>query len=175
LQFVADSVQKFNSIEDLAHTLDSEIIEIQQNITQYSDLIGQKIRSSTEVSSDDPDLLELKEKIEGAEPKKKRRSKRHQKTLWFDYDDLKIFDGLGDKGEIEIYFKACENLKERLHQTKHLRESLGTLMSKGLRKDLPLLASLQSSGEFEMVFLKTAEQKKKFKFNANYRLQAQTS
>lgn len=65
-------VEKFNSIHSLKINLENEITDIEFAIKEYSTLLGEKIRTNEEFSSEDPDFLELKAKLDGDTDKKIR-------------------------------------------------------------------------------------------------------
>ena len=56
-------IERFNSIHSLKSNLEREIEDIQEKIQDYSNMLGEKIRSNEESSADDPDFLALKAKF----------------------------------------------------------------------------------------------------------------
>jgi len=107
-----------------------QIQEVEKKIDDFSKLIGEKIRIGQEQDTQDSEFNELKEKLQGEDPKNKKNSKDKKKTKskqkndkWFDLDGVQIYNEMGLKGELELYFNANELLKEHLvfHLQYHLR------------------------------------------------------
>lgn len=169
-----NTIQKFDSVKDLHGYIEKVITDLNKKISEYSDIVGRKIRDSNESFQDDAAFQEIKEKIEGKEdPKKKKKQKKGQNPFWFIVEDVKIFDGVGERGEIEIYFKAIENLKSELERHEKIKSSLDSLLSKGLKEDMPVLVCSQANDEFEMVFLNKSKGRKKFQFKSSFQVNIQ--
>ena len=78
-----------------------QIQEVEKKIDDFSKLIGEKIRIGQEQDTQDSEFNELKEKLQGEDPKNKNKKKksRHQKNdKWFELDGVQIYNEMGLKG-----------------------------------------------------------------------------
>jgi hypothetical protein len=159
-------ITHFRTIEDLQSSLGKELDDLKKKSDEYSKLVGEKLREDTVNNS--ADLAELREKLEGPiDPKKKKVvKKRDQKTSWHNMGEILVYDGVGLKGELELYFKALETIKLKIEKVQKAKESVDSLVSKGLKKDLGCVILIGSDLSFEMALIKTAEPKAKFSFSA---------
>lgn len=161
-----EKIMHFYTIEELQSFLANDLEELKKESDGYSKIIGEKLRERTDDNA--TDLAELKEKLEGpADPKKKKPvKKKDQKANWHNLDAVSIYDGIGVKGELELYFKASEELKLRIDKLQKVKESVDGLVSRGLKKDLGCVALLNKDLLFEMAFVKSDKPKTKFSFKA---------
>ncbi len=77
--------------EDIA----SQIQEVEKKIDDFSKLIGEKIRIGQEQDTQDSEFNELKEKLQGADPKnknKKKKSRNQKNDKWFELDGVQIYN-----------------------------------------------------------------------------------
>ncbi len=159
-------VMHFNSIADLQNHFTKDLEDLKKKFNEYSELTGSKLRAGTEENS--AELAELKEKLDGpSDPKKKKAvKKKDQKSNWRNIDEVSVYDGIGIKGELELYFKALEATKLKIDKVQKIIESLNGLVSRGLKKDLGCVALLNNDLSFEVVFMKANAPKAKFSFKA---------
>jgi hypothetical protein len=166
-------IMHFHTMEEAQLFLTSSLEELKKKSDEYSQLIGEKLRENT---SDNPaELAELKEKLEGpADPKKKKTvKKKDQKANWHSFGTILVYDGMGVKGELELYFKALEATKLKIDKVQKAKEAMDDLLSKGLKKDLGCALLLNNDLTIEMVFRKTAEPKAKFSFKSIFNVEAE--
>jgi len=165
-------IKRFRSVEQMQSKLEHSIKETQKEIDEYSIIIGDKLRA--EPNSDDPEFAELKEKLkeptidskDKKQQKKKPAKKKDQKTHWIDMEALSVYDEIGTKAEIEIYFRALDVLKTKMENMKKSKESIDSLLSKGLKKDLGCLVLAKNNLPHEVVFLKANDLKDRFNYKA---------
>jgi len=165
-------IRRFRSVEQMRSKLEHGIKETQKEIDEYSVIIGDKLRA--EPHSDDPEFAELKEKLkepttdskDKKQQKKKPAKTKNQKTHWLDMEALSVYDEIGTKAEIEIYFRALDELKTKMENMKKSKESIDNLLSKGLKKDLGCLVLTKNNLPHELVFLKIDALKDRFNYKA---------
>ena len=125
-------IERFNSVNSLKISLETEIEDTELVIKEYSNLLGEKIRTNEESSADDPELLELKARLDGGSsdgkskdkkskdkkpkdkkskdkkpektksPDKKKKSKKGVSDKWYNHDEILEYNGIGLKGELEL-------------------------------------------------------------------------
>lgn len=200
-------VERFNSVNAVKRNLEKEIEEAESTISEYSNLLGEKIRINEADSSDDPEFLALKEKLgvelndkpskkktdvksdvdeesdeeadgkksDGKKPdekknrEKKKKSKRKTSDKWYNLDEvILVYNGIGLKGELELYFKAIEELKARLENLKRTLVTLNNVLEKGLKEDMGCIVFRGAEGILELAFLKSAGVRKKFSHKSIY-------
>ena len=169
--------------------LEKEIEETEQSIDEYSNILGDKIRINEELSKDDPEFLELKSKLDNnpADKKKadakddsknKKIEKKHiekpkkpskkDTQHWYNLDQIMVYNGIGLKGELELYFKAIDELKSKLETLQRTLSALNNIIEKGLREDMACIAFQGASGPLQISFLKTGDIRKNFSFKSIY-------
>jgi len=188
-------IRKYKTVNALKSNLEKEIEEVGQIISEYSNILGEKIRTNEEISKDDPEFLELKSKLEGTEKKKsddtqtdsKNNSKNNKKTPdkktpekskksskkdsspnWYNLDHIMIYNGIGLKGELELYFKAIDELKSKQENLERTLSALKNIMEKGLKEDMACIVFLGSSGPLQISFIKSSDIRKNFSFKSIY-------
>ena len=191
-------IEKFNSVNSLKINLEKEIEDTELIIQEYSNLLGEKIRSNEELASDDPDFLELKAKLDGGSPDvkskdkkskdvkskdkkskdkkpetkkssdKKKKSKKGVSDKWYNLNEILIYNGMGLKGELELYFKAIEELKSKRENLQRTLVSLNNVIEKGLKENMGCIAFKGTEGILEIAFLKSAGVRKNFSFKSIY-------
>ena len=170
----------FNSIEELKETIEKQIKNLDEKIELHSKLIGDKIR---EGEKDNPEeFSDLKEKLntensndknidkknsknKKSEPKKKK-SKKGESKNWIEYEILHLYNGVGSRGELELYFKSLEEMKIDSEKLKSVKDNLEKLMNSGIKKELGGVAYDNSNGTFELAFIKTETKREKFSFKS---------
>ena len=186
-------IEKFNSISLLKKSLEKEIEDTEFIINEYSNLLGEKIRSNEELALDDPEFLELKGKLDGSSPnessdskssdskssdskssdskkesKKRKRSKKGISDKWYDLNEVLVYNGMGLKGELELYFKTIEELKSKLDNLRRTILTLNNLIEKGLKKDMGCIAFRGIEGILQIAFLKSSGMRKTFSLKSKY-------
>lgn len=165
------TIIKFSSITELQTKLKKEIDTLQKKTDECSKVIGEKLRNVQ--TEDAKDLEEFKTMLDGPQDAKKKPIKKKESTMWKDINSLSIYDGIGLKGEIEIYFKSLEELKTKLEKLKKISESVDVLISKGFRKDLGVVAMLSGDLSFRISFLKNVSQRPKFAYKTIFEVEAE--
>jgi len=186
-------IHRYNTINALKSNLEKEIDETKQSINEYSDVLGNKIRTNDELSKDDPEFLELKSKLEGSpseknkpdvkieESKKSDKKKTERKTTekpkkpskkgsehWYNLEQIMIYNGIGLKGELELYFKAIDELKSKLDTLQRTLSALNNIIEKGLKEDMACITFQGADGLLHISFLKTSDIRKNFSFKSIY-------
>lgn len=160
-------IQSFRAVSELQKSLDGRIKTLKEESDKLSRLIGEKLRATD--TSDSSDLQELREKIEGGtnDPKKKKVTKKKgQKNNWYNLDAISIYDGMGLKGELEIYFKALEETKSELDRVTKVKQSVDDLVNRGVRKELGCVIIIGNEIPAEIAFFKTTTARKKFAYKS---------
>jgi len=191
-------IERFNSVTSLQISLEKEIEETQLVIQEYSNLLGEKIRSNQESSADDPEFLALKAKLDGgssddkskdkkskdkkskdkkakeekSETKKssdkKKKSKKGVSDKWYNLNEILVYNGIGLKGELELYFKAVDETKSKLENLHRTLASLNNVIEKGLKADMGCIAFKGTEGILEIAFLKPTGIRENFSFKSIY-------
>lgn len=166
-------IEQFKSIDQLKTVIDAQINNIQKKVDEYSKIIGEKIRISQESTQDDAGITSLKEKL-GEQPqdakKKKRTTKKQNENQWFDLDGLYVYNGIATKGEIELYFKASEELKTKLANLQKTKGSVENLVAKGLKNNVDCIGLQRPDSFYEIVFKKTQADQQLFKYHSNFEI-----
>ena len=172
-------ILRFNSIQELQESLDKRIKELDNKIELQSKLIGDKIREGEK--NNDEELSDLKAKLTPETSKDKKtddkksknkkttktkKSKKGQSENWIDYEGLHLYNGVGTRGELELYFKSLEEMKAESERLKNTRESLELLMKSGIKKELSGIGYEQLDGPYELAFIKTDTKREKFAFKS---------
>jgi len=210
-------IERFNSIKSLKLNLEKEITDTELIIKEYSNLLGEKIRTNEKSSSNDPDFLALKEKLEGSsfdnkskdnkskdnksqdnkskdnkskdnkskdnkskdnkskdkkqETKshdKKKKSKKGLSDKWFNLNEILIYNGMGLKGELELYFKAIDELKSKLENLQRIISTLNNVIEKGLKEEMGCIVFRGIEGILEIAFIKSTRNRENFSFKSIY-------
>jgi hypothetical protein len=184
-------IRRYNTIISLKSSLEKEIEETEQSINEYSNVLGDKIRINEEFSKDDPEFLELKSKLENnlvdkktdvkiddtknnnkKNPEKKiekpKKPSKKNSEHWYNLDQIMVYNGIGLKGELELYFKAVDELKTKLETLQRTLSALNNIIEKGLKEDMACIAFQGSNGPLQISFLKTSDIRKNFSFKSIY-------
>jgi len=196
-------IERFNSVNSLKISLEQEIEDVKLMIQDYSNLLGEKIRTNEESSADDPEFLALKAKLdEGTSddkskdkkskddkskdkkskdkkskdkkpeqtksPDKKKKSKKGVSDKWYNLNEILIYNGIGLKGELELYFKAIDELKAKLGNLQRTLASLNNVIEKGLKGDMGCIAFKGTEGILEIAFLKSIGVRENFSLKSIY-------
>jgi len=173
-------ISRFESIPELQKSLDVRIKDLNIKIDLQSKLIGDKIRDGEQNNTEE--LSDLKEKLNPANSKdkkdddkksknkkttnKKKKSKKGQSENWIDYEGLHLYNGVGTRGELELYFKSLEEMKTESERLTNTRDSLEQLMKSGIKKELAGVGYEQDNGPYELAFIKTDSKREKFSFKS---------
>jgi len=186
-------IERFNSIKSLKVNLENEITDTELIIKEYSNLLGEKIRANEESSADDPDFLALKEKLQGGSsdnkskdkkskdkkskdkkeetkksPDKKKKPKKGLSDKWFNLNEILVYNGMGVKGELELYFKAIDQLKSKLENLQRTLLTLNNVIEKGLKEDMGCVTFRGTEGILEIAFLKSTGTRENFSLKSIY-------
>ena len=189
---MSNLIRRYSTVSSLKLSLEKEIEDIEQSISEYSNVLVEKIRINEEFSKDDPEFLELKSKLENNPLDKKKpelkidETKNNKKTPekksvekpkksskkgsehWYNLDHIMVYNGIGLKGELELYFKAIDELKSKLETLQRTLAALKNIVEKGLKEDMACIAFHGSSGPLQISFLKTSDIRKNFSFKSIY-------
>lgn len=190
---MSNLIRRYSTVSSLKSSLEKEIEKTEQSINEYSNILGEKIRINEEFSKDDPEFLELKSKLENnpldkkkpelkiddskndnkKTPEKKniekpKKSSKKGSEYWYNLDHIMVYNGIGLKGEIELYFKAIDELKSKLETLQRTLSALKNIVEKGLKEDMACIAFHGSSGPLQISFLKTSDIRKNFSFKSIY-------
>lgn len=173
-------ISRFESILELQKSLDIRIKDLNEKIDLQSKLIGDKIREGEKNNAEE--LTDLKEKLNPTNAKdvksndkksknkkstdKKKKSKKGQSENWIDYEGLHLYNGVGTRGELELYFKSLEEMKLESEKLTKTRDSLEQLMKSGIKKELAGVGYEQDDGPYELAFIKTDSKREKFSFKS---------
>jgi hypothetical protein len=164
---ISERLLNFRTVPELQQYLDNEINILKQKSDELSKVIGEKLRSTE--SNDNAELQELRQKIEGTttDPKKKKGvKKKDQKNNWYNFDSISIFDGIGPKGELELYFKGMEETKLALDKITKIKQGIDDIISKGLKKELGCVLLLNNELPAEVAFTNDGPPRKKFAYKS---------
>ena len=173
-------ISRFESILELQKSLDVRIKDLNDKIDLQSKLIGDKIREGEQNNAEE--LSDLKEKLNPTNSKdkksddkksknkkstdKKKKSKKGQSENWIDYEGLHLYNGVGTRGELELYFKSLEEMKLESEKLTKTRDSLEQLMKSGIKKELAGVGYEQDDGPYELAFIKSDSKREKFSFKS---------
>jgi hypothetical protein len=162
-----DDVMYFHTISELQSSVENDLQMLKKKSVEYSEAIGEKLRSGN-TASDTVEMAKLKEKLEGpADPKKKKPvKKKDQKANWYDLGNISVYDGIGPKGELEIYFKALEELKSKIERLEKIKTAIDDLISKGVKRELGCMALLNHDLTLQISFIAARPPKAKFSYKS---------
>ncbi len=165
-------VTKYNSATEFQDSLSLQLKNLEKKIDDYSIKIGDILRTDKELSQDDPDVQQIKEQMEGTKKdqsdnkKKKKKSSKRKDAKWFDINGLYIYNGASATGELEIYFKAVESLKNERESLRKIKESLGSLIEKGLKENLGCVVLQHCDSPPEIILMKNNSKSGKFAYKS---------
>ena len=166
-----DDVMYFRTISELQSSVENDLQVLKKKSVEYSESIGEKLRS-TNTANDPTEMADLKEKLEGPiDPKKKKPvKKKDQKTNWYDLGHISVYDGIGIKGELEIYFKALEELKSKIERLEKIKQAIDDMISRGVKRELGCMALLNHDLTLQISFIAAKESKVKFSYKSIFNL-----
>ncbi len=173
-------ILRFNSIQELQILIDNRITELNNKIDLQSKLIGDKIREGEKENAEE--LSDLKDKLNPENSKdkktenkksqnkkttnKKKKSKKGESENWINYESLHLYNGVGTRGELELYFKSLEEMKTESERLMNTKNSLEQLMKSGIKKELAGIGYEQYDGPYELAFIKSDSKREKFSFKS---------
>ena len=162
-----DEIIQFHSIEELQLHLGNSLKELKEMSEEYSEIIGEKIRLEN-TTNDSTEIAELKEKLDGSIDSKKKKTvkKKDQASNWHDLGPISFYDGIGTKGELEMYFKALEKVKTEIEKIEKIKSSVDNLISKGIKRELGCIALLNHDLTLQVCFVKARQPKMKFVYKS---------
>jgi predicted ATPase len=162
-----EEIMHFRSIEELQSYLGNHLKLLRKKSKEYSEAIGEKIRFEN-TTNDSTEISAIKEKLEGPSDSKKKKpiKKKDQKSNWYDLGSISIYDGIGTKGELEIYFKALEKIKSKIEKIEKIKGSIDNMISKGVKRDLGCIAFLNQDLTLQVCFVKAGQPKSKFSYKS---------
>jgi len=108
------------------------------------------------------------EKKTKAKPDKKKKGKKGISDKWYNLNEILVYNGIGLKGELELYFKAVDELKAKLENLQRTLSTLSTVMEKGLKEDMGCVAFRGTEGILEITFLKSSGMRENFTLKSIY-------
>jgi len=165
-------VTKYNSASEFQDSLSSQIKNLEKKIDEYTKKLGDKLRTDKELSQDDPDVQQIKEQMEGTKKdqgdnkKKKKKSSKRKDAKWFDINGLYIYNGVSATGELEVYFKSVESLKNERDSLRKIKESLDSLIEKGLKENLGCVVLQNCDSPPEIILMKNNSKSEKFAYKS---------
>jgi hypothetical protein len=172
-------IHHFNTLQELQEKIDKQIKELDEKIEFQSKIIGDKIREGEKDNAEE--LSDLKNKLNPEKPKdqsknkkskekkstpKKKKGKKGESENWIDYQNIHLYNGVGTRGELEVYFKSLEEMKNDSDRLKKTKESLEQLMNSGIKKELAGIGYDQHEGPYELAFIKPDVKREKFSFKS---------
>ena len=104
-------------------------------------------------------ILLINLKIKNLKIKRVRIKRRNQKKSvsdkWFNLNEILVYNGIGLKGELELYFKVVDESKSKLENIHRTLASLNNIIEKGLKGDMGCIVFRETEEILEIVFLKS--------------------
>jgi hypothetical protein len=164
---MTERIQSFRTVTDLQNSLEDYINTLKSRSEELSKTIGEKMRSNDSTTT--TEIQEFRQKIEEntTDPKKKKSAKKKdQKANWYNFGAISIYDGIGIKGELELYFKDIERTKSELDRVTKVKQAVDDLVNKGLKRDLGCILLLKEELPAEIAFTPSIASRKKFSFKS---------
>lgn len=146
---------------------DPDFLALKSKLDGSSDTKTSDKKTTDEETTDEETNKEKKKKDKATDVKKKSAKKKKSKKgglgdKWYDLTEIHIYNGMGIKGELELYFKAVDELKSRLENLQRTLATLKNVMEKGLKEDLGCIAFRGSEGIVEISFIKSTGVRQNF-------------
>lgn len=166
-------IKEYNTTSELQDDIEEKIKNVQQRINEYSKKIGDRLRDDKELENDDPNVQQIKEAMEGPKEekdpknkkKKQKKSSKKKDSKWYDINGIYIYNGASSTGELEVYFKALESLKQEHENLIMTKKSLDSLVEKGLKEHLGCVVLHNNGSPPEIVLRQTKKAVKRFEYN----------
>ena len=124
-------------------------------------------KKSKDKKSKDKKSKDKKPEIQKSNDKKKKSKKGHS-DKWYNLNEILVYNGLGLKGELELYFKAIDELKTKLENLRRTLTTLNNVIEKGLKGDMGCVAFKGTEGILEIAFLKSTGSRENFSLKSIY-------
>ncbi|MHA7733892.1 hypothetical protein [Nitrosopumilus sp. S6] len=175
----SNQIHHFRSVDELHESVDKNLEALNKKIDDYSKLLGEKIRS--EEKNDDSKFSDLKEKLDivnstdsknttkkksNSKNQKQRKTKKGEQKNWIQYQDVHLYNGIGTRGELELYFKSLEDMKAKAEKLKNTKETITQLISTGIKKDLGCVGLEQENGSYQLAFVPSELKRPKFTYKS---------
>lgn len=138
---------------------------------ETTDVNDEDANEDDETADDKTRLKKAKDKAKDAKKaanKKKKSKKGSLGDKWYDLTEIHIYNGMGIKGELELYFKAVDELKSKLENLQRCLATLNNVIEKGLKEDLGCIAFRGSEGIVEISFIKSTGVRQNFSLKSIY-------
>ncbi len=126
-----------------------------------------KDKKSKDKKSKDKKSKDKKPEIKKSNDKKKKSKKGHSDN-WYNLNEILVYNGIGLKGELELYFKAIDELKTKLENLRRTLTTLNNVIEKGLKGDMGCVAFKGTEGVLEIAFLKSTGMRESFSLKSIY-------
>jgi len=151
---------------------DPEFLALKEKLDGESSEKKPKDNKSKDNKSKDKKSKDKKSKDKKPEIKKssdkKKKSKKGLSDRWFNLNEILVYNGIGLKGELELYFKAIDESKSKLENLQRTLVSLNNVIEKGLKGDMGCVAFRGTEGILEIAFLKSTEARENFSLKSIY-------
>lgn len=144
------SDKKSNNSEEPSKVTDEPVTD--EPVTEFDE---KKTKNKTKDAKKKPD-------------KKKKSKKGKLGDKWYDLNEIHIYNGMGVKGELELYFKAIDELKTKRENLQRTLATLNNVLEKGLKEDMGCIAFRGSEGIVEIAFLKSSGVRSNFSLKSIY-------
>ena len=125
-------------------------------------------KKSDDKKSDDKKIKDIVQKKAKEKLDKKKKGKKGISDKWYNLNEILVYNGLGLQGELELYFKAVDELKSKLENLQRCLSTLNNVIEKGLKKDMGCIAFRGDEGIVEIAFLKASMVRENFSLKSIY-------
>ena len=160
---------------------DPDFIALKAKLTGNEESTKSKNKTADDKTADDKTAddktaddktADKKQKDKAKEVKKaadkKRKGKKGISDKWYNLNEILIYNGIGLKGELELYFKAVDELKTKLENLQRTLSTLNNVIEKGLKEDMGCIAFRGAEGTLEISFLKSSGMRKNYTLKSIY-------
>jgi len=151
---------------------DPEFLELKAKLDGGSSDDKSKGDKSKDKKSKDKKSKDKKSKDKKPEDRKssdkKKKSKKGVSDKWYNLNEILVYNGIGLKGELELYFKAIDESKSKLENLHRTLASLNNVIEKGLKGDMGCIAFKGTEGILEIAFLKSTGVRENFSLKSIY-------
>jgi hypothetical protein len=177
-------VQRYKTVIELKTDLVKTVERVEESIARYSNYVGEKLRID---EHDEPEFAELKNKFmseytdkrssnekkgdlkktNGKNTSEKKKPIKKNNEHWYNLGQIMIYNGTGLKGELEIYFRAIDELKTKQENLKKILATLNDIIEKGLKNEISCITFQNTNGMLHVAFLKALDVRENFSFKAS--------
>ena len=162
-------------IEEESNSEDPEFLALKEKLTGTSETKGKKSddkktddKKTDDKKTDDKKTDDKKTSKPKKTAEKKKKSKKGVSDKWYNLNEILVYNGMGIKGELELYFKAVDELKSKLENLKRTLDTLNNVIEKGLKADMGCVAFRGTEGILEISFLKSSGIRENFSLKSTY-------